>query len=279
MQGIGLRGAVVLVTGAGSGIGWATAKAFALAGARVIAADINERGLERLLRETWAREGDVDSVVLDVTDAAAFAQLAVRLSAEGRLPSILVNNAGVCHLSSVFDTTPETLRRVMEVNLMGVLNACSAFGPRMVAAGTPGRIVNVAALAAVAPPPYMSAFAASKAGVVAISEALAQELAATCVGVCCIFPGEVSTPLVRTRQAVGRGMSNAHVDRVQDYYQRAGSHPDVVARSILSSLREGRSSAYPGRRAGLVSLMQRVLPSGAFRSFNRHFAREAGYLA
>ena len=279
MQGITVRGAVALITGASSGIGWATAKALAEAGARVIAADIDERGLERLMREAWAREAGVETVVLDVTDGHAFAQLAQRLAAEGRLPTILVNNAGVCHLGSVFDTTPETLRRVMEVNLLGVLNACSAFGPRMVAAARPGRIVNVAALAAVAPPPNMSAFAASKAGVVAISEALAQELSATQVGVSCIFPGEVSTPSVRTRLAIGRSMSNEHVDRVQNYYQREGAHPDVVARSILRSLREGRACAYPGRRAGFVSLMQRVLPSGAFRDFTRRHAREVGYLA
>lgn len=129
-------GQLVLVTGAGSGIGRATAFAFAEAGARVVAVDRDAEGAARTAEmsrligspEAWAE-------TVDVSDEQAMEKLAEKVATEYGVVDVLVNNAGIGLSGSFFDTTPEDWRKVLDVNLWGVIHGCGSSGSRWPSAG------------------------------------------------------------------------------------------------------------------------------------------------
>lgn len=171
-------GRLVLVTGAAAGIGRATALAFAEAGARVIAVDRNGEGAARtaeLARRAGAPEARAE--VVDVGDERAMEKLAERVAATDGVVDVLVNNAGIGFAGAFLDTTAEDWRRVLDVNLWGVLHGCRLFGRQMAERGEGGHLVNVASAAAYLPSRALSAYGTSKAAVLMLSECLRAELA------------------------------------------------------------------------------------------------------
>jgi NAD(P)-dependent dehydrogenase (short-subunit alcohol dehydrogenase family) len=183
---------VAVVTGAASGIGRATALALGARGLTVICADIDA---ER------AGEAGVPYGV-DVGDAAAMERFAAWVRDEHGAPAILVNNAGIGIGGSFFDHSVEDWRRIVDVNLMGVVHGCLFFGPQMTARGR-GHIVNVASAAAFAPSRVLPAYGATKAGVLMLSESLRAELSGTGVGVSAVCPGFISTGIYRAARYAG----------------------------------------------------------------------------
>ncbi len=206
-----LEGKVALVTGAGrrGGIGEAVAKRLARDGAHLVVADIcapptelahagsgQWEELEGIAREIG--EWGVRSVPVrvDVTDAATVqAMVGMTKDAFGRL-DILVNNAGAAiGPSPVLQMADEAWRRTVEINATGTF-LCSKYAlPLMIEGGRGGRIVNMSSLAAERPKPYVSAYAASKAAVVALTKSLAQEVAEFGITVNAVLPGDVDTAL------------------------------------------------------------------------------------
>ncbi len=206
-----LEGKVALVTGAGrrGGIGEAVAKRLARDGAHLVVADIcapptelahagsgQWEELEGIAREIG--EWGVRSVPVrvDVTDAATVqAMVGMTKDAFGRL-EILVNNPGAAiGPSPVLQMADEAWRRTVEINATGTF-LCSKYAlPLMIEGGRGGRIVNMSSLAAERPKPYVSAYAASKAAVVALTKSLAQEVAEFGITVNAVLPGDVDTAL------------------------------------------------------------------------------------
>lgn len=278
MAAIDPKNAIVFVTGAASGIGRSTVLALAAAGAQVIAADRRCAGLKALASDAASQGARIDTVVLDVTNAEAVAACAARLDDEGRTPDILVNNAGIGWMGGVFETPPEVWRRVLEVNLYGVLNGCQAFGPRMVAAGGRRLIVNVASLASIMPAANMAAYAASKSAVEGLSTVLGMELAETGVGVMCVHPGIINTPIVSDPNTVGASISPEQLQRLQAYYQTKGCHPDVVAKAIVKGVRRGASKVFTGPQAPSTAILKRLLPHRLLSALGRSASRQAGFL-
>jgi len=187
-----IRGSVVVVTGASSGIGRATALAFAKRGARVVAA---ARRLERLRDlETFARSrgGEALAVTCDVTSAEQVRSLASHVEERFGHCEALVNNAGVSGGGCFEDVSWEHLDRVVETNLLGVVYGTKAFLPLMLAGGS-GHVVNVASLAAEHRVPGLAIYAATKAAVLAFSESLDHEVSSRGVRVTAVNPGLVRT--------------------------------------------------------------------------------------
>lgn len=184
---------VVAVTGAASGIGRATALRFAASGSVVACIDRDPAGAEATAHDVTERGGSAWPVVADLAVEAEARAAIERAQREcGRL-DVLVNVAGIVFYRELEHTTVADVERLMAVNLCGTFATCRAAAPALAASG--GAIVNIASAAALNGRAYLSAYAASKGAVVALSRSLAVELApAVRVNVVC--PGSVDTPMV-----------------------------------------------------------------------------------
>ncbi|MEU0199047.1 MULTISPECIES: SDR family oxidoreductase [unclassified Streptomyces] len=232
-------GQLVLVTGAGSGIGRATALAFAEAGARVVAVDRNAEAAARTAESSrlagapaaWAETADV-------SDEQAMERLAAKVGAEYGVVDVLVNNAGIGLSGSFFDTTPEDWKKVLDINLWGVIHGCRLFGRRMAERGQGGHIVNVASAAAYQPSRALPAYSTSKAAVLMLSECLRAELAGQGIGVTAVCPGFVNTAITSTAHFAGVDAEEEKrlQRRVARIYGLRNYPPEKVARAILRAV-------------------------------------------
>jgi NAD(P)-dependent dehydrogenase (short-subunit alcohol dehydrogenase family) len=227
-----VNGKVAVVTGAGSGIGRSIARLLGSRGAMVHVADVDRASAEAVAAEVGgvAHELDVrDAEAVDALAAAVFA-------ADGRV-DLLFNNAGVGHAGLVAETPLEDWRKVVEVNLMGVVHV-HAFLPRMLAQGRPAHIVNTASMAGLVANPGMVPYCTTKFGVVGLSEALDLEVRRQGVRVTALCPGIIDTAIVRT--SVLRGDFATRRDRISGLYESRGTSPDVVALAALDAVARGR---------------------------------------
>ncbi|MFD9389770.1 SDR family oxidoreductase [Streptomyces sp. NPDC060000] len=256
-------GQLVLVTGAGSGIGRATAFAFAEAGARVIAVDRDAESAARtagtsLLRgapEAWAE-------TVDVSDEQAMEKLAAKVHAEHGVVDVLVNNAGIGLSGSFFDTTPEDWRRVLDVNLWGVIHGCRLFGRQMADRGQGGHIVNTASAAAYLPSRALPAYSTSKAAVLMLSECLRAELAGQDIGVTAICPGLVNTNITATATFVGVDAQEERrrQKRSTRAYRMRNYPPEKVADAILRAVERNDAVVRVTAEARAAYALSRYVP-------------------
>jgi NADP-dependent 3-hydroxy acid dehydrogenase YdfG len=184
----------IFITGAASGIGLATARRFAAGGWFVGLADIDAKGLAGALEAIGPANGTTHG--LDVRHRSAWKrELALFAKATGGRLDVLMNNAGVAKGGYLEAQSAEDVDLQVDVNLKGVLNGCQAAFDLL--AATPGAmVVNVASVAGVIAPPRMSVYAATKFAVRGLSEALEAEFSRIGVGVRCIMPWFIDTPLL-----------------------------------------------------------------------------------
>ena len=187
-----LRGAVVVVTGASSGIGEATATAFAKRGAKVVLAARRIDRLEELAGRIEAAGGTAIALPCDVVDTDELRKLPGVVEALLGPADVLVNNAGVPGGGPFAELSHEQIERVVAVNLLGVLHATRAFLPGMLARGR-GHVINVASLAGRVATPGAALYSATKHGVVGFSEALHHDVLDRGLAVTTVNPFFVDT--------------------------------------------------------------------------------------
>lgn len=184
-------GLVVLVTGAGSGIGRATVHRLVDEGATVVAADISTDGLDATAKDA-TRPQAVTTFVGDVSDPA-FGPAAVAAALEhGRL-DLVVNSAGILRFEHTHEVALESWQKIIDVNLTGTFLVCQAALGALLDGG--GVIVNVASTAALAAHPWAAAYSASKGGVLALTRTLAIEYAKQGLRANAVCPGSIDTPI------------------------------------------------------------------------------------
>ncbi|WP_405615469.1 SDR family oxidoreductase [Streptomyces sp. NBC_01508] len=232
-------GQLVLVTGAASGIGRATAFAFAESGARVVAVDLDAEGAARtaeMARLIGAPQAWAETV--DVSDEEAMEKLAEKVATEYGTVDVLVNNAGIGLSGSFLDTTSEDWKKVLDVNLWGVIHGCRIFGGQMAARGQGGHIVNTASAAAYQPSRALPAYSTSKAAVLMLSECLRAELAGQGIGVSAICPGFVNTNITATARFTGVSAREEirRRKRSSRLYGLRNYPPEKVADAILRAV-------------------------------------------
>lgn len=231
-----LGGKVAVVTGAGSGIGRATAQLFAREGARLHLADIDAGSVEALRDELERGGASATAHTVDTSDPAAVDALAERVfQADGRV-DVLHNNAGIGHAGDLEATTFEDWQRVIGVNLLGVAFGMQAFVPRMLRQGAGASVVNTASVAGLFGVPQMAPYCASKWGVVGMSEALDNELRGRGIRVSAVCPGIVNTPITRT--SILRGEAADRRENAIAMYERRGASPEQVAQTVLEAVRK-----------------------------------------
>lgn len=188
---------VAVVTGAAGGIGYAIVERLVARGFRVAALDTDRAPLE----ERFPGTRGVTSLVVDVRDEGALFSAARVVEAELGPVYALVNNAGVFSRTPALSADMALVRHTLEVNLEGAIAATSAFG-RAMATRRAGRIVNIASIAAHAGAALASAYAASKAGLVAVTQSHARELAQVGIAVNAVLPGYCETPMLDPSRAL-----------------------------------------------------------------------------
>jgi NAD(P)-dependent dehydrogenase (short-subunit alcohol dehydrogenase family) len=227
-----LAGKVAIITGAGAGIGRATALLFAKEGAKVVVADRDsERGAETvsIIREDG---GEATFIQVDVSQAADAERMArATVETYGKL-DILVNNAGIYTQGSVVEMTEEDWDRILDVNLRGVFLCSKYCIPEMIKGGG-GSVVNIGSEAGIVGIQNQVAYNVSKSGVIALTKSTGLDFAAHNVRVNCLCPGRTLTPLVEKVIAEAQDPESTQRALEEDRPLKRMGRPEEIAAGIL----------------------------------------------
>ncbi len=259
-----LKNQVVVITGGASGIGRSIAYALYREGSRVVLADLNEKGMSSFSKEL----GGIPCYCLDVTDSHSVQLFAERVEEEVGPVDILVNCAGVAHLAEAIETSLQNWEKILSVNLWGIIHTIDAFLPRMYRRKK-GHIVNIASTAGVYPVPRCIAYAASKHGIVGLSETLALEGKAYGLRVTIICPNFTKTPMIS-----GKSPLEERFPWIGRLLEKIYRDPDELADRVVMAIKKDQLlyiDSLPAKIMHLFHLMARDtfirFNSSAYRRF------------
>jgi NAD(P)-dependent dehydrogenase (short-subunit alcohol dehydrogenase family) len=255
-----LTGATVVVTGAGSGIGRALARACALRGARLAICELDAARLEETEEILRGLGCDVLARRVDVGSRSEMGGFAADVHREWGPVDLLVNNAGVGLGAMFLETTLEDWEWIVRTNFFGVVHGCHFFAPEMAKRGRPGHVVNVASAAAYGPLPAQSAYAATKSGVLGLSVAMHGELRQVGIGVTAVCPGFIDTPIVERARLRGVAADPKNRERTATFYRRRGYGPERVAENTLRAVQRNRVVAPISLEAWGLYYLSRAAP-------------------
>lgn len=262
-------GRVAVVTGAGSGIGRATACAMARRGARLALADVDGDAVAEVAREIGAA---ATHHTLDVTDRAAVAALpAAVMAAHGRV-DLLMNNAGVALGGTFAQVDAADFDWLMDVNFGAVVRMTRAFLP-LLHASDDARIVNVSSIYGIICPPGQAAYAASKFAVRGFSNVLRHELEGSTVQVAVVHPGGVATNIAK-RARVPAGAPADEVERGRRAMEKLlRMPPERAGEIIVRGIERDRARILVGSDAKAAALLERLVPVGYWNLLKKAIKR------
>lgn len=280
---IDLKGKTAFVTGAASGIGRGMARTFARHGMAVALADIQEGPLEEARREVEGLGAKAIAIPTDVSDRGAVQRAAERVIAAFGKVHVVCNNAGVeVAGKKIGEFRPDEWDWVLGVNLYGVIHGVEIFLPLIQSHGEGGHIVNTASIAGlqVRHDFFHAPYVVAKYGVVALSEALAGEIAGGNIGVSVLCPAAVDTKIWdtgKTRPAqFGGPLDQPNNLFLQPILEREGLHPDQVGERVVQAIRSNELFVltHEGPRAAVTARHRRIE-----QAFDRAAQFEAGLSA
>jgi NAD(P)-dependent dehydrogenase (short-subunit alcohol dehydrogenase family) len=251
-----LDGAVALVTGAGSGIGRATALELARKGARVVAVDRDPDTADKTAVACSEVGPEAFGDSCDVADLDAVRALADRVHAAHGPLDVLVNNAGVGMSARFAAMTIDDWHWIRGVNLDGVVHGCQVFVPPMLSRGR-GHVVNMSSGLGYTPRATEPAYVTTKAAVLSLSQCLRADWRSLGVGVSAVCPGVIDTPILDGTRFLG---AQADTEARTRTLFRRGHPPVLVAREVVDAIRRNRAVVAVGWEAKLGWWAHRLLP-------------------
>ncbi|MEE4021841.1 SDR family oxidoreductase [Gordonia sp. PKS22-38] len=240
-----LGGRTVLITGAASGIGRATAEAAAREGAQLVLTDLHSDALDDVVAAINRSGGEVVyHQAGDISDYEWVRAFARQVDAEVGVMDVVMNVAGVSAWGTVENLEHRHWRTMVDVNLMGPIHVIECFVPQMIHRGTGGHLVNVSSAAGLLAFPWHAAYSASKFGVRGVSEVLRFDLRRHGIGVSLVCPGGVDTPLVDSVDIVGVDRDDPRVKAQVAHFHTIAVSPEKAAAAILAGVRRNRFLVY-----------------------------------
>lgn len=255
-----IRGAVAVVTGAGSGIGRALAVQLAGLGAKLALVDLNSNALEETRKLLGAAKAK--TYTADVGDAAAVEALARSVEQDFGRASLLINNAGVALFGTFAELSLAEMEWLIRINFWGVVHGCKFFLP-LLQREPEAHIVNISSVFGLFGPPGQIAYCSSKYAVRGFSESLREELRAGKVRVSCVHPAGIATRIAKDAR-MGAGTSSTDFEDVQGRLAKVLSiPPETAADVIIRGVFRNKDRILIGRDAYRIDLLQRLFPARA----------------
>jgi len=225
-----LKEKVTLITGIGSGIGRATALIFAKEGAKVVGADVNQKGGLEVIEAIKRAGGEAIFVTADLSKTNDVKRLVKKALVYGKI-DVLFNNAGVELVKKLTDTTEKEWDRIIKINLRSVFLCCKYVIPEMIKKGG-GVIINNASVAGLVGS-FSTAYSASKGAIIALTKNLALDLAPDNIRVNCICPGAIETPMFHRVLEKQGDPEVVRKERIKSYPMGRFGRPEEVAQTAL----------------------------------------------
>jgi short-subunit dehydrogenase len=258
-----LQGKSVVITGAASGIGEALAHASAEKGARLLLADIDAAGLDRVVSALKAKGTECSALVTDTGNEVAIYALAEVAKTRLGGADIVINNAGVGLLAPVDKLLTSDAHWLMNINFWGVVHGCQAFIPQL-RQRPDAVLVNISSIFAMVSVPTQSIYNASKAAVRGFSDALREELQSTGVGVLCVHPGGIKTNIANRARITDVSLVADTDQEMRDNFDKvARTTPQQAAATIIQAIESRKTRVLIGADAWFMDWMFRLFPAHA----------------
>jgi NAD(P)-dependent dehydrogenase (short-subunit alcohol dehydrogenase family) len=258
-----LKGGVAVITGAGSGIGRALSHRLAAEKMSLALADVDDAGLQKTAREVAERTDEkkiqVTTHLVDVSDARRMEQFASEVVQQHERATLLINNAGVALYGFFEEITMADFEWLMGINFWGVVHGVKNFLP-LLRHQPRAHIVNVSSIYGIIAPSGQSAYCAAKFAVRGFTEVLRHELEGTSVGVSCVHPGGIRTPIAKSAR-IGAGVHPSIRDlNLARFDRHAITSPESAADRIVRGVRRNQPRILIGPDAVRLDRLQRLLP-------------------
>lgn len=263
---------IAIITGAGSGIGRALAEELATRGAQVVICDINSERIEEVGKQINDNGGSATALTVDVTDAESVKRMVNdTVAAHGKI-DLIFNNAGIVSVGEARDFSMEDWKRVIDVNIYGVINGVQSAYPVMIEQGF-GHIVNTSSILGLIPIPMMISYVASKHAIVGLSNALRIEAEPLGVKVSVVCPGDVGTSIHKNA-----GYVNVDINKVESLFSNDRSiTPEQCAKAILRGVERNKPIIVITWSARLMWAIYRLSPR-LFMWLTKLFVKRMGSL-
>lgn len=256
---------VAVITGGGSGIGQALACQLGASGCDIALLDVNLKGMQETKKKLSGKGVKITLHVADVSDEQAMSTVADDvIAAHGRV-NLLFNNAGITYAKSFEGHSLEDWKRIIGINLWGVIYGCHFFLPHLKEQAGNAHIINLSSMVAFVGPPEQTSYSATKAAIKGFSESLWAELHGQGVGVTIVHPGAIRTAIMD--EALKTAENQAVFARTKAIVDKMAMPADKAAKKILKAVRKDKMRVVIGADAMLFEGAKRALPGQVHKLF------------